>query len=595
MARTSRDYDVVVVGGSFSGLCFARHLLALRPQTRVAVIDRRPLPDAATRRCVGESTSEVAAWYLARRLGLEQVLGREHVVKYGLRFWLRGRGAPDGVDERLEFGPMGAAPIQLREATPAPEPPLRPHAYQLHRGRLEATLARELLADGAELLGGIEVEGVRLDERGARIQLADKAQLDARFVVDASASGELTRATIGSRAGERRLAHHLATAWSWVEGRVEPAAWASPRIAARCPIELRGRSTQHFVGPNYWCWLIPLADGSTSVGLIANDDALELGPGPELGDALDRLLSEQEPQLAAALAGRERLGRRRALRPVSRCFTRPLHRRWLVTGAALGFFDPLYSPGHDMTAIVHELSVPLIAALLDRDDNDNGNDNDERSGARIDEVNAVFTGIADYYATIYEDSWDVLADPPLAASKIAWDQLSYFAWLCPMAMSGWLGQAGLARDLASGATRVAQLNGRVQALLRDWARRRRELGPRSTPGRAIDLAQIRAVMDRFLALEQLASRARPAPREWSSRCFDRGLELLEHSALALVERAAAELELPLPEGPLNPYAIGLSPARWAGDGLLEPRRTRPRSSEARDDLDLVLGGRWCPS
>lgn len=580
------SYDLAVIGGGFAGLCLARHVILARPGTRVVVIDRRALPGPASRRGVGESTSELAAWYLARRLQLHDLLEREQVVKYGLRFWLRAPECPSALAERIEFGPMGTLPAQLADVARLPEPPLRPHAYQLHRGRIEAALASMLAADGVRLLGDAEVTHVRLDADGATIATAGASagELRCRVVVDAGATGELTRTQLGSHARERHFAHRLATAWWWVEARLDPASSAGPVVASRCPAWLRWRSTQHFVGPDYWSWLIPLSDGSTSVGIVANADTQGLG-SDDLGDQLRRMLAEQEPELDAVLSANPRLDAC-AARPHSRCFAAPIHPRWLVTGAALSFIDPLYSPGHDLTAIVHELAVPVIVSTLDGASSSSASQTEACA-----EANAVFAGLLDFYEAIYVDSWVVLADPQLAAVKIGWDQLVYFGWLCPMTMSRWLARPGMAQRSAPEAKRVAQLNDRVQALLRRWATLRGDRRASGSVGRSIDLARLGSLMDRFLALDALAGHDGAAPPEWYPVYLSRARELLEDAALSIFECAVVELGLGLPEGPLNPYAIGLDSERWAGDGLFRTQRARSGSAMADADLELLYGAR----
>ncbi|WP_181233266.1 FAD-dependent oxidoreductase [Enhygromyxa salina] len=578
-----RSFDVAVIGGGIAGLCFARHLLRARPSTTVAIIDRRRLPADPTQRAVGESTSEIAAWYLARRLGLRDLLERDHVIKFGLRFWLRDPADPAAIERRVEFGPMSVPPLMLERGATV-TPPLEPHAYQLHRGRLEAALARMLEADGAELLGATEVVGVTVSRTFSEVELrrdGETSSLRCRFIVDASATGELTRTHLGPRARERQLPHELAAAWWWVEARLDPASWADAAVNARCSPELRWRSTHHFVGRHYWSWVIPLSDGSTSVGIVADAASLDVDDPAPLADQLRAVLEREEPQLTAKLADHPNTSSRAiAARPRARCFDAPLQDRWLVTGAALAFMDPLYSPAHDLTALVHELAVPAIVAELD------GTPTSEQSRAQI---NASVARIVDYYATIYLDGWPVLATAKLAAIKITWDQLSYFGWLCPLVMSQRLRDPLTMQRLRPHGERVHLLNERVQALLRRWVRLRPGSDQPSASGREIDLGRLRTVMDRFLALESLAIGDTAITLEQLERHTARAVELLEGLALAILERACVDLGLDLPSGPLDPYCVGLDPERWGADGLFGTRRARDHSAEARADLDYLWG------
>src|SRR5579864_9006691 len=59
-------FDVVVIGGAFSGAATGLLLKRRRPQLRVAIVERA----AAFDRKVGESTTEVSSCFLTRVLGL---------------------------------------------------------------------------------------------------------------------------------------------------------------------------------------------------------------------------------------------------------------------------------------------------------------------------------------------------------------------------------------------------------------------------------------------------------------------------------------------------------------------------------------------
>lgn len=552
-----------MIGGGFAGLCLARHLSRVRPDTAITVVDRRALPGSPERRVIGESTSEIAAWYLARRLGLRDSLAREQVVKFGLRFWLPSTVAGATVDQRVEFGPMVHPPDGV---------PFEPHAYQLHRGRLEATLARELVAAGVELIAGFEVEAVDGGPGAWTLRASgDRAPIRSRWIVDASADGAPSRRQFGPDLGERTLAHPLVAAWWWVDGHLDPGAW-SPGVAARGPT-LRWRSTQHFLGSGYWAWLIPLADGSTSVGVVASPSRRpRLVESSGLVDACEGLLAAEEPQLWAAVSARARVAGPVARRLSPRVFEAPLQPGWLVTGAALGFVDPLYSSGHDLVAICHELGVPVVASALDGAD-----PRPLRAG-----VNRAFGHIVDHYATMHEGSWPVLADPQLAGIKLAWDQLAYFSWLCPLAFSGRLGtldgQAPRVRQLAQ---RAHGLGACVQAMLRAWAPRRRPLDDR---GRAVSLSSLPTVFAAFRGLASQASSVGVASSAQLLATLERGVDGLERTAMAVFALAGRDLDLNLPEEPIDPLGLSLDPERWAVDGLFHPRRARRRIDPSAGEL-----------
>ena len=71
------EYDVVIIGGAFSGAATALALKRKRPQTRVLIIEKTAEFD----RKVGESTTEVSSCYMTRILGLTHYLGHHQLAK----------------------------------------------------------------------------------------------------------------------------------------------------------------------------------------------------------------------------------------------------------------------------------------------------------------------------------------------------------------------------------------------------------------------------------------------------------------------------------------------------------------------------------
>ena len=93
------DYDVVIIGGAFSGAATALMLKRKRPEARVLLIEKTAEFD----RKVGESTTEVSSCYMTRILGLTHYLGHHQLAKQGLRLWFSNR--PDQrFDDCVEVG-----------------------------------------------------------------------------------------------------------------------------------------------------------------------------------------------------------------------------------------------------------------------------------------------------------------------------------------------------------------------------------------------------------------------------------------------------------------------------------------------------------
>src|SRR5882757_3445413 len=76
-------YDVIILGGAFSGASTAILLRRDHPQLRVLIVEKLDAFDAK----VGEATTEMSAMFLTRVLALWEHLEREHLPKEGLRYW----------------------------------------------------------------------------------------------------------------------------------------------------------------------------------------------------------------------------------------------------------------------------------------------------------------------------------------------------------------------------------------------------------------------------------------------------------------------------------------------------------------------------
>jgi 2-polyprenyl-6-methoxyphenol hydroxylase-like FAD-dependent oxidoreductase len=124
-------HDVVILGGGLAGLTLALQLHDRLPQLDIVVLERatHPLPQAAHK--VGESTVDIGAHYFGETLGLRDYLQREHILKFGLRYFFTH--GSDAIDSVAELG--------VSEVFPAP-------SYQLDRGIFAKFPGQEALRRG---------------------------------------------------------------------------------------------------------------------------------------------------------------------------------------------------------------------------------------------------------------------------------------------------------------------------------------------------------------------------------------------------------------------------------------------------------------
>ncbi|NEQ20253.1 MAG: tryptophan halogenase, partial [Microcoleus sp. SIO2G3] len=117
------EYDVVIMGAGFAGLCQARHLMLNIPGIRIAIVDPRPEERSDKDLKIGESTIEIAALFLAKELGLHDYLIENHAPKQGLNFhWAKDPAKTDTLEDYYHAGSNRQVPIP---------------SFQINRAKLE--------------------------------------------------------------------------------------------------------------------------------------------------------------------------------------------------------------------------------------------------------------------------------------------------------------------------------------------------------------------------------------------------------------------------------------------------------------------------
>ncbi|HSR64742.1 MAG TPA: tryptophan 7-halogenase, partial [Xanthomonadaceae bacterium] len=398
--------DVVILGGGLAGLSLAIQLRQRDPALAVTVLERRahPVPEAAFK--VGESTVEIGAHYFAEVLGLEAHLQREHVRKFGFRFFFSD--GQQAIERCTELG--------VSQLLPTP-------SWQLDRGRFENFLGAHARSLGVEFRDGAVVRAIELGdgEEAHRIGFEHEGAthaLGARWLVDASGRAGLLRRKLDLAEAND---HDVNAVWWRVDGIVDPHAWTQDADwLARCTPPDRWRSTNHLCGPGYWVWLIPLSSGAHSIGIVADGALHPLGTLDTHAKAMAWLRVHQ-PALAAALdQPRHRLRDFLFLRHFSHgCKQVFSARRWALTGEAGLFLDPFYSPGSDFIAISNGYIADLVAR-----------DRDGRPFAAHAEIyQQLYRSFYDNTMTLYQDQYALFGDALVMPVKIIWDYTFYWALL----------------------------------------------------------------------------------------------------------------------------------------------------------------------
>jgi len=251
-------YDVIILGGAFSGASTAILLRRDHPQLRVLIVEKSEAFDAK----VGEATTEMSAMFLTRRLAMWHHLEAEQLPKEGLRYWFTN----DKVTGHANATEGGGF---LRSAVPA---------FQLRRDALDEYLLKTAVDEGAELLRPAKARDVELNDFDNKltIEIGDEVrELRCRWLLDATGRVNF----LGRRLNliERNDEHPVAAIWCRWNGvrHIDDIAARSGDLAAR-NISSRRLATNHYTGFGYWIWVIPLGNGETSIGVVFDKRLIDL-------------------------------------------------------------------------------------------------------------------------------------------------------------------------------------------------------------------------------------------------------------------------------------------------------------------------------
>ncbi len=404
MATMKSNYDVVILGGAFSGASAAILLRRDRPDLSVLIVERQTSFDEK----VGEATTEMSGMFLTRRLAQWRHLEMEHLPKEGLRYWFQNEKV-HGHAEASEAGGY------LRSTVPS---------FQLRRDALDEHLLATAVEEGAELLRPARVKDVELGSFDHRVQIERDGEpvetVSCRWVLDATG-----RATwLGKKLGliERNKEHPTAAVWCrWQDVRhIDDVAARGPLSLSRGNISSRRLATNHYMGFGYWVWFIPLGNGETSVGIVFDQRLVDVDRGSGMAAAYQEFL-QNIPMAAELLQGaRMRAEDLRTYSNLAYSTRQYMGEGWALIGDAAAFLDPYYSPGLDHAAFSVEATVEIVKAQTSGQD----------VKSRIAEHNETFLrSYRRFFDSIYRDKYYYMGEHDLLAASFLVETAQYYIFV----------------------------------------------------------------------------------------------------------------------------------------------------------------------
>ena len=447
------EYDVVISGGGLAGVTLALQLKKSLSTVRILVLEKRKHPAPAATHKVGESLSELGAYYLREVLNLKDNLVSCQLRKFGFRFFLTPEYADD-ITRRVEVGSKIFNPFP---------------SHQVDRGKLENDLVKAAIDNDIDIELGAKVTTVDLSKTGHTIVFEKNNvghTVAAKWFVDATGRNSLLRRKLHL---EKELDHNINAAWFRLNANIDMDYWSGDTgWRSFVAPGLRRLATNHLMGEGYWVWIIPLVDERTSIGIVADPRYHAFDTFNSFEKAM-RWLKTYEPLAAAMLEEHsEKIMDFKVMKNFA-YDTKQFYSsdKWAVTGEAGAFLDPLYSPGSDFIG----LSNTWISDLITRDITNE--DIKLRSLVYDHAHKQLFRG----WATLYRDMYGLFGKTQIMLMKIIWDWATY--WAIPNVLfsnKGYINLEVMKLYSSSGGVghRFATLNNNMQQLFVVWAQQYNE-------------------------------------------------------------------------------------------------------------------------
>ena len=446
--QATPNYDVTIVGGGLASLCLSLQLKQEMPNISILVLEKRGdvAPSAAHK--VGESTVELATYYLREILHLKDYLDQLQLPKHGLRFFF-STNDKSNLANRVELGPKDKPPVP---------------SHQLDRGILENELTQRSIAAGNQIILGAKGTEVKFgtEHHDLSYETAEGTfTIKSKWIVDGSGRASFLKRKLGLK---KDNTHNVNAAWFRIDEAIDVDDW-SENTAWKKSLTPGARmlGTVHMIDKGYWFWIIPLVSQSTSFGIVADPRFHPFESFNTFDKAMDWLKINEPLAHEKLLPKKDLLLDFKILKKYSyNCEEFFSTDRWALVGEAGAFMDPFYSPGSDFIAIGNTMTTDLILRDLRGEDITIHTTVYERT----------YSTVFNNWLPIYLDKYQLMGNPQTMILKILWDFSTYWAIPVLLFFNKGFTNIQLIRTLSSGSDgvlrRYGPLNESLQNLLVEW-------------------------------------------------------------------------------------------------------------------------------
>jgi hypothetical protein len=351
----------------------------------------------------------------------------------------------------------------------------------------------------------------------------------------------------------------------------------------RVPGNNRYYSTNHLMDNGRWVWLIPLASGHTSIGIVAREDFFPFDEYNSYEKAL-QWLRKHEPLLWERIHDRQPADFQ-CLRHYS-YNARKVYSidRWACTGDAAVFSDPFLSPGIDQAGFGNT----LITEMIKRDRTQS------LDAQTVEGFSEIFLAFHNGTAWITQPPYAYYGDGLVCGVKLVWDIMRGFSLNASTRFNRiYLDERKMAA-LEPLSSRLFTLTLRMEKLFKAWTAQ----SSKKYTYKFVNYFAVPGILDLYhrnfqtnKTIEELV-----ADHEYTLRYVEEMAQVI--FLMALADTMPHMLErLPTPLW-LNAWGVSLEPRRWKADKLFTPTsQPRPlKIAELADmfgvtDLPLLLAGK----